>query len=139
MGMAMPNIPTRAKLRRVQRKLCSRFSLALLQSSMNLFLFVSIPPPIFFPRSLSLLLSLFCFILMLLVSIGPWIIFSPHHPQCYKLGVWLHLLSYSEFTAIFSQNWKNIMYYTHIKFIFYLTLPFILHNTSSLSLFKWIS
>jgi len=43
----MPKIPMRAKLRRVQRKLCSRFSLADPQSSMNLFLFVSIPPPIF--------------------------------------------------------------------------------------------
>lgn len=44
--MAMPKIPTRAKLRRVQRKLCSRFSLAAPQSSINLFFCASIPPPI---------------------------------------------------------------------------------------------
>jgi len=43
----MPKMPTRARLRRVQRKLNSRFSLAVPQSSMNLFLFASIPPPIF--------------------------------------------------------------------------------------------
>jgi hypothetical protein len=47
-------MPTRAKLRRVHRKLSSRFSRAAPHSSMNLFLFVSIPPPIF---SLSLLFS----------------------------------------------------------------------------------
>lgn len=38
--------PTRAKFHRIQRKLCSRFSLAVLRSSMYLFLCASIPLPI---------------------------------------------------------------------------------------------
>ncbi|XXG59813.1 hypothetical protein AAC387_Pa04g1831 [Persea americana] len=44
-GAVMPKIPTMATLRRVHRKLCSRFSRAEFQSFMNLFLFTSIPPP----------------------------------------------------------------------------------------------
>ncbi|KAL0785487.1 hypothetical protein Bca101_001733 [Brassica carinata] len=60
MGRAMPKIPMRAKLRRVHRKLCSRFSLADPQSSMNLFLFVSMPPPISSPPLSNGGFSFFC-------------------------------------------------------------------------------
>ncbi len=52
-------MPTRARLRRLQRKFCSRVSRAEPHSSMNLFLFASIPPPISL-LLLLLLLSLVC-------------------------------------------------------------------------------
>jgi hypothetical protein len=56
-------MPTRARLRRLQRKFCSRVSRAEPHSSMNLFLFASIPPPIFSSSSSSSLSGV-CFFLL---------------------------------------------------------------------------
>lgn len=99
-GTAIPKRPTRAKLRRVQRKLYSRFSRAELHSSMNRFLLASIPPPIFLSlQSFFVLHSAIFYVFSLQGSRWYRFVMLP----IYKPTVWLRGLPCSE--RIFATFW----------------------------------
>ena len=121
-------MPTRARLRRLQRKFCSRVSRAEPHSSMNLFLFASIPPPIFSSFSSSSSLSGVCFFLCALsLTFTLRCVLVQFYFQPFVSTVWLWIclslvwFSFS-FLSFFFFFLTFFIFFFITFFIFFLTL-----------------